>query len=459
MPTDDSEVQKPDQRTRLPRLSAGSFGTALFLFIALPCFLSLFWTLGTPPNADSGDWYNNLRYNQTVVIEGQELKIKSQEQPPGAVPYVAQVTPEDSGTPTYVVSASIEPMGTDQKGRSLFIRCLLGGAISLGVGVCAALMAVFIGVTWGASAGYIGGRTDSLMMRIVDVLYGLPYLLLVVLLSVAVNGVIDNLSDGFISIPSWVASLWEKSSLAYIGVGIGGSVVLLGLMGGIFYLTTVVMKKAKGLLDLMAFSMRLISVLIAAVTIGFVAWWIMMGTLLPSVSEGKSPLPKWIVAILTDYPEVIKIIVLVVAIGGVSWLTMARVIRGQVLSIRTEPYIEAARAQGMSTLRIMRVHLLPNLIGPIVVYTTLAIPQAILQESFLSFLGIGITEPLASWGQLASEGIKELPALASPKLIAEFKWWILVFPCVLLGLTLLSLNFMGDAMRERFDPRSKKRGV
>lgn len=459
MQTDDSEVQPPDERDRPPRLTAGRFGTALFLLIALPCFLSLYWTLGTPPNSDSGDWYNNLRYNQIVVIEGQELKIKTQEQWPGSVPYVTQVTPDGSDTPVYMVSSSIEPMGTDQKGRSLFVRCLLGGAISLGVGVCAALMAVFIGVTWGATAGYIGGRTDSLMMRIVDVLYGLPYLLLVVLLSVAVNGVIDNLKDGAVDIPSWVASLWERSPLLYIGIGFGGLVVLLGLMGGIFYLTTTVMKKAKGLFDLLAFSMRLLSVVVTIATVGFAVWWAIMGALLPSMADGKSPLPKWVITILSDYPEVVKITVLVVAIGGVSWLTMARVIRGQVLSLRTEPYIEAARAQGMTTLRIMRVHLLPNLIGPIVVYTTLAIPQAILQESFLSFLGIGITEPLASWGQLASEGIKELPALASPRLIDEFKWWILVFPCVLLGLTLLSLNFMGDAMRERFDPRSKKRGA
>ncbi|MFK7789223.1 MAG: ABC transporter permease [Phycisphaeraceae bacterium] len=377
MPTDDSDVPTPAERARLPRLTAGRFGTFLFLFIALPCFFSLFWTLGTPSTDDKGQRYNDLRYDATVVEEGKDVEIEIQEQWPGFVQFTRSVVPAEGEPAEIKTFSGFEPMGTDQQGRSVFVRCLLGGAISLGVGICAALMAVFIGVTWGTTAGYLGGRVDSFMMRIVDVLYGLPYLLLVVLLSVAVTGVIDRLN-------AYVANR-AKSDPTY---------------------------DAPFLLD-----------------------------------------------VLQQNPLIVNLITLVVAIGGVSWLTMARVIRGQVLSLRTEPFIEAARAQGMTTARIMRVHLLPNLIGPIVVYTTLAVPQAILQESFLSFLGIGVTPPLPSWGQLASEGIKELPALAIPALIDEFKWWLLVFPCVLLGLTLLSLNFMGDAMRERFDPRSKKRGT
>lgn len=380
MPTADSEVPPTAERARLPRLNAGRFGTGLFLLIALPCFISLYWTLGTPPTTDMGQWYNDLRYNEKITVDGKDQTYPIQEQPPGAVTFVRKTQPAEGSPadapPTAEVFHGFEPMGTDQQGRSVFVRCLLGGAISLGVGICAAMMAVFIGVTWGATAGYLGGRTDSLMMRIVDVLYGLPYLLLVVLLSVAVNGLIDRMK-GYVADQTALNPDYD----------------------------------APFLLDL-----------------------------------------------VQDNPLPMNLLVLVVAIGGVSWLTMARVIRGQVLSLKTEPFIEAARAQGMSAARIMRVHLLPNLIGPIVVYTTLAVPQAILQESFLSFLGIGVMPPLPSWGQLASEGIKELPALALPMLSDQFMWWLLVFPCVLLGLTLLSLNFMGDAMRERFDPRSKKRG-
>ena len=374
---DDSEVHPPAEGTRLPSLTAGRFGTTLFLLIALPCFLSVFWAIGTPSTDDKGQRYNDLRYDAKVVENGEEIEIQIQEQAPGRVQFTRSVVEAEGEAAVIKTFDGFEPMGTDQQGRSLFVRCLLGGAISLGVGICAALMAVFIGVTWGATAGYIGGRVDAFMMRVVDVLYGLPYLLLVVLLSVAVTGVIDRLN-------------------AYVA------------------------EKGKA-------------------TPGYE--------------------PPYLLDLIQQNPLIVNLLTLVVAIGGVSWLTMARVIRGQVLSLRTEPFIEAARAQGMGTARIMRVHLLPNLIGPIVVYTTLAVPQAILQESFLSFLGIGVTPPLPSWGQLASEGIKELPALAVPQLADEFKWWVLVFPCVLLGLTLLSLNFMGDAMRERFDPRSKKRGA
>ncbi len=130
---------------------------------------------------------------------------------------------------------------------------------------------------------------------------------------------------------------------------------------------------------------------------------------------------------------------------------MARVVRGQVLSLRAQPFIEAARACGLSPVRIFLVHVLPNLIGPIVVYTTLTIPSAILQESFLSFLGIGVQAPLPSWGNLAADGLGELHALGQPHV--SIRWWLIVWPCVLLGLTLMALNFLGDALRARLDPR------
>lgn len=366
-----AEQASPKPSTaRLPRLKAGPFGAAIFLLIALPCLLSLPWVLTSPGDGSQSPRYNDERLGISLVHEE-----NAQFQPPGTVYFLQQ---QRRGEETVDLEQSaFEPLGTDRFGRSMLVRCLMGGAISLGVGICAALVAVFIGVGWGATAGYVGGRTDAFMMRIVDVFYGLPYLLLVIMISVMVSGLTDRL-DGYISAQQAAAK-----------------------------------------------------------------------------AQGGEYEPFFLLNFIQQNQLIVNLLTLVIAIGGVSWLTMARVIRGQVLSLRTLPFIEAARAQGMSPFRIIRVHLLPNLIGPIIVYSTLAVPQAILQESFLSFLGIGVQEPLPSWGQLASEGVKELPALAMPEL--SVNWWVLLFPCLLLGLTLLSLNFMGDALRERFDPRSAKR--
>lgn len=252
-----------------------------------------------------------------------------------------------------------EPMGTDELGRSLLWRSLLGGAISLGIGISAAVIAVGIGVTWGALSGYTGGRTDATMMRMVDVLYGLPYILLVVMITIALQPTMERV----------------------VGDGLGFSATVSSNVSGVVTLLT--------------------------------------------------------------------------AIGGVSWLTMSRVIRGQVLSLRNQPFIEATRAVGMGPLRVFRLHLLPNLVGVIVVYATLAVPLAILQESFLSFLGIGVRLPLPSWGNLASVGVEQLPFLTSPGMTMH--WWLLVFPCALLGLTLMALNFLGDALRDKFDPKRNQR--
>ena len=134
------------------------------------------------------------------------------------------------------------------------------------------------------------------------------------------------------------------------------------------------------------------------------------------------------------------------AIGLVGWLTMARVVRGQVLSLRSQPFIEAAKALGLPERRIFIRHILPNLVGPITVYATLTVPSAILQESFLSFLSVGINPPLPTWGSLASDAIASL----SP---VKIYWWMLLFPCLLLVITLLSLNFVGDGLRDVFDPK------
>ncbi len=239
------------------------------------------------------------------------------------------------------------PFGFDELGRNLLWRCLFGGLISLSIGLAAAVIAVVIGTGWGALAGWYGGRIDSVMMRFVDILYGLPYILLVILLKIAFEPKL---------------------------------VILLETLFG------------------------------------------------PGQTRAAN------------------IIILFVAIGGVSWLTMARVIRGQVLSLKAQPFIEAARALGVPTRRILVRHLLPNLVGPIVVYATLTVPQAILQESFLSFLGIGVQAPMPSWGSLASEGVRAVNTVVS-------FWWMVVFPCGLLGMTLLCLNFIGDGLRDAFDPR------
>ena len=231
--------------------------------------------------------------------------------------------------------------GTSLLGQSLLGQCLAGGVISLTIGLAAAAISVALGVSVGLVAGYRGGWIDSLLMRIVDVLYALPYILLVILFKIALES------------------------------GLGKAL---------------------------------------------------------HSSAGAN------------------LVVLFLSIGLVSWLTMARVIRGQVLSLRTLPFVEAARAAGVPGHRIFLRHLLPNLIGPITVYATLTVPQAILQESLLSFLGIGIQKPLPTWGSLASDGLVALAPVASC-------WWLLLFPCTLLGVTLLALNFVGDGLRDAFDPK------
>jgi oligopeptide transport system permease protein len=294
------------------RLSAGWVGAAMLAVIVLPCLLSLPWTLS--------------------AYDAQQLGTAA----------------GDSVGP-YAAPSWSDPMGTDALGRSLLARCLLGGALSLAIGVAAATIALCIGVTWGAMAGYFGGRIDATMMRFVDVVYGLPYILMVVLLDLALSPVF-----------AW-------------------------LFGKFFTEATAT--------------------------------------------------------------QTADVVTLLVAIGGVSWLTMARGVRGQVLSLREQPFVEAARAVGAGPRRVLRVHLLPNLAGVIVVYATLTVPLAILQESFLSFLGIGVRPPMPSWGNLAAEGVKELQLLTVSW--RAVSWWLLLFPCLMLGLTLLSLNVLGDALRGR----------
>jgi oligopeptide transport system permease protein len=291
-------------------------GGVILSIIALTCVASCVFTL----NPESKYYYD--RQDQAAV----------------------RMAPEMSG---------VRLFGSDVLGRSILARCLLGGTISLAIGAAAAAISVVLGVSVGLIAGYRGGWVDSVLMRIVDILYGLPYILLVILFKIAFEDPLGHL-------------------MAKLGID------------------------------------------------------------------------RW-----SSPTQSANVVILFSAIGLVSWLTMARVVRGQVLSLRAQPFIEACKAMGLPERRIFVRHILPNLIGPISVYATLVVPNAILQESFLSFLGVGIAPPLPTWGSLASDGL--LPALNPLNSL----WWMLLFPCLLLVITLLSLNFIGDGLRDVFDPRKE----
>lgn len=226
--------------------------------------------------------------------------------------------------------ASGHLFGTDSLGRDPLVRTLWGGRISLLVALVSTAVSLAIGVLYGAVAGYVGGRLDQLMMRVVDVLYALPFMFLVILL-----------------------------------------MVLFGR----------------------------------------------------------------------------NIVLIFIAIGAINWLDMARIVRGQTLSLRNREFVEAARAGGVPAGRIIRRHIVPNLLGVVVVYVTLTIPHVILVESVLSFLGLGVQEPMTSWGALVNEGAQEL----------ETAWWMIVFPSLFLALTLFCFNFLGDGLRDALDPRDRSR--
>jgi oligopeptide transport system permease protein len=219
-------------------------------------------------------------------------------------------------------------LGTDALGRDLLARLLMGLRVSLAIGLVATLVSLAIGVAWGAVAGYVGGRVDETMMRIVDVLYSLPFIFFVILLMVTFGS---------------------------------------------------------------------------------------------------------------------NIILIFVAIGAVEWLTMSRIVRGQTLTLKHKEFVEAARAAGLGPGGIIARHIVPNLLGPVVVYVTLTIPAVILAESFLSFLGLGVQPPMASLGSLIAGGASDM----------ELAPWLLIFPSVVMVVTLMGFNFIGDGLRDAIDPKDR----
>lgn len=236
--------------------------------------------------------------------------------------------------------------GTDHLGRDLMSRIFWGARLSIAAALVATFVSLVIGVTYGAVAGYLGGRIDNAMMRIVDVLYAIPFIFIVIFLMT----LLDN--------PQY------KEALAMVGIN--------------------------------------------------------------------------------------RMVIFFLMIGALFWLTMSRVVRGQVLALKHQQFVEAARSLGAGNWWIIRKHLIPNLLSIVIVYLTLTIPNVMLVEAFLSFLGLGVKAPDVSWGLLANEGRQAITPIV-------FQWWQVVFPGAAIALTLYSLNFLGDGLRDAMDPRLRNR--
>ncbi len=266
--------------------------------------------------------------------------------------FTYESTPADSELVRSFPPSLLHPMGTDDQGRDMLARVIQGGRVSLMVGIISTFVSLIVGVSYGAIAGYLGGKIDNIMMRIVDAIYAIPYILIVIVLLSVLGGK---------NTPEWL--LWLSASIGGAG------------------------------------------------------------------NQGLN-----------------QLFLLFFALGLVSWLTMARVVRGQILSLKNQDFVMAAKATGVGTFGIIFRHLIPNALGPVVVYATLTIPGVMLTEAFLSFLGLGVQAPYASWGSLADIGIKNLAIYP----------WQLIFPGVTMALTLLALNFVGDGLRDALDPQTRK---
>ena len=310
--------------------------------------------------------------------------------------------------------------GTDKLGRDLLARLFWGARVSLAVGLVATLVSLVIGVTYGAVAGYLGGRVDNLMMRIVDVMYSIPFIFVVIFLITILSAETVKRNVLFQSEARHQESLASE-------------------------------KLPEGL---QAEFRRQNEPLAEPVTIAVEEpgrrWRLTQATGRSYLIEADAER----LTVLTERSgrvfEGSRIVIFFFLVGAIYWLTMARVVRGQVISLKNEQFVEAARTLGASRRRIIFVHLVPNLLSVVIVYLTLTIPRVMLFEAFLSFLGLGVEPPDVSWGLLANEGIAAITPV-------RIYWWLVLFPGLALALTLFALNFLGDGLRDALDPRLKNR--
>jgi oligopeptide transport system permease protein len=336
--------------------------------------------------------------------------------------FTADLQPSDGSLLKSFAPSLQHPMGTDELGRDILARVLQGGRISLAVGLISTIVSLVVGVSYGAIAGYLGGKVDNLMMRIVDIVYAIPYILVVIVLLSVFGG--PNTQVLIAALPTFFAGLI---------VGVVGVLVAVNVFRRLFgeglalSLGESVKRFAFGLLE---------TVVVLAVIVG-------AGYAVSMAGFGESIAQRYGDTVSLGLSQ---IFLLFFSLGLVSWLTMARVVRGQILSLKNQDFVMAAKATGVTTFGIIFRHLVPNALGPVIVYATLTVPSVMLSEAFLSYLGLGVQAPYASWGSLAADGVKN---------IAIFPWQ-LIFPGVTMAVTLFSLNFLGDGLRDALDPQTRR---